>query len=162
MAARTKRAAPAADGLTTSFDFLIRDTRLRLYKYIERRIARQGIPLRVWFPLRVLYRNEGITQRELGQMLGFGDAHAGVIVGVMQRHKLVAREPNRSDKRRIDLYLTQAGRKKTRQTLREMRRINAKITAGFSAAERQSFHALLTRAHENLAEPPTRGIGNGG
>ncbi len=45
----------------------------------------------MWFPLRVLYRNEGITQRELGQMLGFGDAHAGVIVGVLQHHKLVYR-----------------------------------------------------------------------
>lgn len=148
-----KRKPAPADELTTSFDFLIRDTRLRLYRYIERRIARQGIPLRVWFPLRVLYRNEGITQRELGQMLGFGDAHAGVIVGVMQRHKLVAREPNRIDKRRIDLYLTQQGRKKAQQTLREMRRINARITAGFSAVERHAFHALLTRAHENLAEP---------
>jgi DNA-binding MarR family transcriptional regulator len=148
-----KRAAPeAADDLTTSLDFLIRDTRLRLYKFIEARIAKAGIPLRVWFPLRVLYRNEGITQRELGQMLGFGDAHAGVIVGVMQRHKLVYRQPSRTDKRRLDLYLTPEGRKKTQQTLREMRRINAKITAGFSAAERQSFHVLLTRAHENLAE----------
>jgi MarR family transcriptional regulator, organic hydroperoxide resistance regulator len=154
MPARKRRGARgAADELTMSLDFLIRDTRLRLYKYIETRIAKQGIPLRVWFPLRVLYRNEGITQRELGQMLGFGDAHAGVIVGVMQHHKLVLREPNRIDKRRINLYLTPEGRKKTQQTLREMRRINAKVTAGFSAAERQSFHALLTRAHENLAEP---------
>jgi hypothetical protein len=34
-----------------------------------------------------------------------------------------------------------------------MRRINAKITAGFTEAERQSFHALLTRAHQNLAAP---------
>jgi DNA-binding MarR family transcriptional regulator len=149
-----RRAVPtAANELTTSLDFLIRDTRLRLYKYIETRIERQGIPLRMWFPLRVLYRNEGITQRELGQMLGFGDAHAGVIVGVMQRHKLVSREPSRIDKRRINLYLTPEGRKKTQQTLREMRRINAKVTAGFSVDERQSFHALLTRAHENLAEP---------
>lgn len=153
MPPRKKRAAPAAaDNLTTSFDFLIRDTRLRLYKYIERRIARQGIPLRVWFPLRVLYRYEGITQRELGHILGFGDARAGVIVSVMHRHKLIAREPSRIDKRRIRLHLTPEGRKKTQQTLREMRRINAMITAGFSVAERQSFHALLTRAHENLGE----------
>lgn len=152
-ATRKSATAEAADELATSLDFLIRDTRLRLYNYIERRITRQGIPLRVWFPLRALYRNEGITQRELGQMLGFGDAHAGVIVGVLQRHKLVAREPSRIDKRRIDLYLTAEGRRKARRTLREMRRINAKITAGFSVAERQSFHVLLSRAHENLGEP---------
>jgi DNA-binding MarR family transcriptional regulator len=152
MAAKKRTAPEAADELSTSLDFLIRDTRLRLYKFIEARIAKAGIPLRVWFPLRVLYRNEGITQRELGQMLGFGDAHAGVIVGVMQRHKLVYREPSKIDKRRLDLFLTPAGRAKTQQTLREMRRINAKITAGFTADERETFRVLLTRAHENLAE----------
>jgi DNA-binding MarR family transcriptional regulator len=154
MATTKRRAAlETADELSTSLDFLIRDTRLRLYKFIEVRIAKAGIPLRVWFPLRVLYRNEGITQRELGQMLGFGDAHAGVIVGVMQRHKLVYRQPGKVDKRRLDLFLTPTGRTKTQQTLREMRRINAKITAGFTGDERRSFHALLTRAHENLAAP---------
>ncbi|HEY3919314.1 MAG TPA: MarR family winged helix-turn-helix transcriptional regulator [Stellaceae bacterium] len=147
----TKRAAkPAADELPASLDFLIRDTRLRLYQYIETRIARLGIPLRVWFPLRALYRNEGITQRELGRMLGYGDAHAGVIVGVMQRHRLVYRQPSRRDRRRINLYLTPTGKKIAQQSLQHMRAVNARIVAGFSAAEARSLHALLLRAHENL------------
>lgn len=152
--ATTKRAAKhAADGLTDDLDFLIRDTRLRLYTYIESRIAAQNIPLRIWFPLRVLARNEGITQRELGQMLGFGDAHAGVIVGVMVRRRLVAREPSKIDKRRINLYLTPEGRKMAQAASRHMRAINAKVVAGFSAAEARSLQALLLRAHENLASP---------
>jgi MarR family transcriptional regulator, organic hydroperoxide resistance regulator len=147
----TKRSAKgAANELTDGLDFVIRDTRLRLYKYIECRIARQGLPLRLWFPLRALYWNEGITQRELGRMLGFGDARAGVIVGVMQRRRLVYRQPSRVDKRRIDLYLTPAGREMARLTLRHMRAINARISVGFSASEIRSLHALLLRAHENL------------
>jgi DNA-binding MarR family transcriptional regulator len=152
-----KRATKAAAaGLTDSLDFLIRDTRLRLYNAIEEKLAQRGIPLRIWFPLRVLYDNEGITQRELGQILGFGDAHAGVIVGVMQRRKLIDRKPSRVDKRRINLYLTPAGRKMAQATLREMRAINASIVAGFSAAEARTLHALLLRAHDNL-EPTARG-----
>jgi MarR family transcriptional regulator, organic hydroperoxide resistance regulator len=146
-----KRSAKAsADELVESLDFLIRDTRLLLTSQIESRIAQQGIPLRIWFPLRVLYQNEGITQRELGRMLGYGDAHAGVIVRAMQRRRLVSRRQSRVDKRRIDLYLTSAGIKMARQTLRAMRTINAQIVAGFSAAEARSFKALLARAHENL------------
>lgn len=140
----------AAKELTDSLDFLIRDTRLRLYKYIDSRIARYDIPLRLWFPLRALYRNEGITQRELGRLLGFGDAHAGVIVGAMQRQRLVDRQPSRVDKRRINLYLTPAGRKMARLTLRHRREINARVVAGFSAAEARALQALLLRAHENL------------
>jgi DNA-binding MarR family transcriptional regulator len=148
-----RSAKAAADELTDSLDFLIRDTRLRLYKYIESRIAQQDIPLRLWFPLRALYNNEGITQRELGRMLGFGDAHAGVIVGAMQRRRLVHRQPSRVDKRRINLYLTPAGRKMARLTLRHRRAINARIIAGFSAPEMRALQTLLARAHDNLKAP---------
>ena len=144
-----------ADELTDSLDFLIRDTRVRLYHYIERRISRQDVPLRLWFPLRALYRNEGITQRELGKLLGFGDARAGVIVGLMQRRKLVRRAPSQHDKRRIDLYLTPPGRAMAQRTLRELRAVTAQITAGFSAGEVRRFHDLLLRAHENLAQAET-------
>ena len=146
-----KRFAKGAPGeLTDGLDFLIRDTRLRLYKHIESRMAQCNLPLRMWFPLRALYRNEGMTQRELGRMLGFGDAHAGVIVAAMQRRALVLRRPSRDDKRRIDLYLTPAGRKMARLTLRHMRSVNARITAGLSAREVQSLRTLLLRARENL------------
>ena len=146
-----KRAAKnSTDDLTESLDFLIRDTRLLLTNQIENRIARHGIPLRAWFPLRVLYRNEGITQRELGQTLGYGDAHAGVIVRAMERRRLIDRRPSEIDRRRIDLYLTPEGKKMARQMLRHMRAINARIIAGFSAVEARTLQALLSRAHENL------------
>ena len=138
------------DELTDSLDFLIRDTRLLLMNSIANRIARLGVPLRAWFPLRILYRHEGITQRELGRMLGYRDAHAGVIVRAMERRRLIERRPNPTDKRRIDLYLTPAGKKAARQTLRQMRAINARIVAGFSAAEIRSLRSLLLRAHDNL------------
>jgi DNA-binding MarR family transcriptional regulator len=146
-----KRSSPAAtEELIGSLDFLIRDTRFLLTAQIESRIAREGIPLRVWFPLRVLYRSEGITQRELGRILGYGDAHAGVIVRAMERRRLIDRRPSRVDKRRIDLYLTPFGKDMARRCLRHMKAINARIVAGFSAAEARSLHALLLHAHDNL------------
>ncbi len=148
---------PANDAsaeLTDSLDFLIRDTRVRLTANIESRIARLGIPLRIWFPLRILYANEGITQRELGRMLSYGDANAGVIVAFMQRMKLVDRRPSPTDKRRIDLYLTPAGKKMARQTLPHMRAINTRMTTGFTADEALALHALLLRAHDNLRPSP--------
>jgi DNA-binding MarR family transcriptional regulator len=117
---------------------------------IENQIAKEGIPLRAWFPLRVLYKSEGITQRELGRTLGYGDAHAGVIVRAMERRRLIDRRPSRVDRRRIDLYLTPTGRKIAQRTLRHMRAINARIVRGFSAPEARTLRSLLWRAHENL------------
>jgi MarR family transcriptional regulator, organic hydroperoxide resistance regulator len=146
-----RRTAPVQDKLTNSLDFLIRDTRLLLIKHIGRRIAALDVPLRAWFPLRVLYFCEGISQRELGVMLGYRDAHAGVIVRAMERRKLVERRPNASDRRRIDLYLSRDGKKVARQMHRLMGAINADIVAGLTAGEARSLHALLLRVHGNLA-----------
>jgi DNA-binding MarR family transcriptional regulator len=83
-------------------------------------------------------------------MLGYGDAHAGVIVREMERRRLVDRRPSATDRRRIDLYLTPEGKKMARQTLRQMRAVNARIVAGFTAAEARALQGLLLRAHENL------------
>src|ERR1700733_12314835 len=101
MAGTKRREHAVPFELTDGLDFLIRDTRLRLYKHSDSRMTPLNLPLRMWFPLRALYRNEGMTQRELGRMLGFGDAHAGVIVAAMQRRGLVLRQTSRDDKRRI-------------------------------------------------------------
>jgi MarR family transcriptional regulator, organic hydroperoxide resistance regulator len=140
------------DDLTDGLDFLIRDTRLRLYKHIEGRIAGAGIPLRFWFPLRALYRNEGITQRELGQILGFGDARAGVVVAAMQRKRLVARRSDRADKRKVTLFLTPEGKRMAQATLRAMRATQATLLAGFIPAEAAVVATLLARIRANLRD----------
>jgi len=151
---RTRRSSKSAPGeLTADLDFLIRDTRLCLYKYIESRIARSGMPLRLWFPLRALYGNEGITQRELGRMMGYGDAHAGVIVKAMMRRRLVRRISSVQDRRRINLYLTPAGRKMARLALRYMREVNARIIAGLTSSEARNLYTLLSRVRKNIAPP---------
>lgn len=146
----TRVAKTVTGELTDSFDFLIRDARLLVMGQIESRLARLNIPLRIWFPLRVICANEGLTQRELGRHIGYGDARAGVIVDVMVRRKLVSRRQSTRDKRRIDLYLTPAGRKMAQQVMRQSGAINKQIVAGFDAAEVETLRALLLRVHENL------------
>lgn len=138
--------------LTDELDFLIRDTRLRLSKHIEHRIAGLGIPLRFWFPLRALDRNPGITQRELGHILGFGDARAGVVVAAMLRRRLVARRSDPADRRKLTLFLTPAGKRAAAATAGAMRATQATLLAGFSAAEARTVAALLARLRANLRD----------
>lgn len=138
--------------LTDGLDFLIRDTRLRLSKHIDGRIAGMGIPLRFWFPLRALYRNEGITQRELGQILGFGDARAGVVVAAMLRKRFIARRSDPADKRKLSLFLTPAGRRAAQATFAAMRATQATLLGGFSPAEARALAALLARVRANLRD----------
>jgi DNA-binding MarR family transcriptional regulator len=138
------------NGLAHSVDFLIRDTRRLLTAYIEANVTHEKIPLKFWFPLRVLDGNPGMSQRELGRALGFGDARAGVVVDAMVRHKLVDRRRGKDDARRIELDLTSTGRDFARLMNRRSAAVNKRILAGFSAAEAGRFLEFLARAHANL------------
>jgi DNA-binding MarR family transcriptional regulator len=136
--------------LDDSLDFLIRDTRRVLLKCIEQRLAQHGIPLGAWFPLRILYEEDGITQRELSKKLGYLDAAAGAIVEVMEKLKLVRRKRNTEDRRKINVFLTPLGKRMGEQTIEHMEEINAQIERGFSKRDAETLRSLLRRAHDNL------------
>ena len=137
--------------LDDSLDFLIRDTRRLLLKAIEQRIEEHGIPLGAWFPLRILYEEDGITQRELSRRLGYLDAAAGAIVEVMEKLQLVRRKRNAADRRKINVFLTPAGRRIGKLTIHYMHEINEQLEAGFSKRDAETLHRLLRRAHDNLS-----------
>lgn len=136
--------------LDDSLDFLIRDTRRLLLKRIETRLAEHGIPLGAWFPLRILYEEDGITQRQLSRKLGYLDAAAGAIVEVMEKLKLVRRVRNAEDRRKINVFLTPLGRRMGKRTIGQMHEVNEQIALGFSKREAETLRALLRRAHDNL------------
>ena len=147
-----RSAKETADELTDCLDFLIRDTRLRLYKFIESRIQPEGIPLEDLVSAAGALPQRGHhPARGLGGSWDSATRMPALIVQMMQRQRLVERRPSRVDKRRIDLYLTPpAGKKMASRTLRQMRVVNARIVAGFSASEARVLQTLLLRAHENL------------
>lgn len=136
--------------LDESLDFLIRDTRRLLLKRIEERLAQYEIPLGVWFPLRILYEEDGITQRELSRKLGYLDAAAGAMLEVMEKLQFVRRKRNADDRRKINVFLTPLGRRIGKKTVVHMREINAQLEHGFTKKDAALLRALLRRAHDNL------------
>jgi DNA-binding MarR family transcriptional regulator len=151
---KTESASAPLKPLDDSLDFLIRDTRRLLLKCIEIRLAQNGIPLGAWFPLRILYEEDGITQRELSRKLGYLDAAAGAIVEVMEKLKLVRRVRNVDDRRKINVFLTPSGRRMGKRTIAHMQTINQQIELGFSKRDAETLRSLLRRAHDNLTLTP--------
>lgn len=136
--------------LDDSLDFLIRDTRRLLLKRIEAHVAQYEIPLGAWFPLRILYEEDGITQRELSRKLGYLDAAAGAMLEVMEKLQFVRRKRNADDRRKINVFLTPLGRRIGKKTVALMHEINDQIVAGFSKRDAETLRRLLHRAHDNL------------
>jgi DNA-binding MarR family transcriptional regulator len=136
--------------LEKSTGYLIRDVYRLELRALADRLAARGTVVGAWFYLRVLWNDDGITQRELGRRIGVNDATVGYALEGLKRMKLVTRQRAQSDRRKILVFLTPKGRELGKQLLPVARDINKIILSGFSVAEAAQFSQYLKRARSNL------------
>jgi len=115
------------------------------------RIQPHGATLGAWYFLRVLWERDGLTQRELAQRTGMQEPTAVIALRGMEAAGWIRREPDAQDRRKVAIYLTQAGIALREKLLPEAQAVLEEAMAGMTAEERQTLLALLRRARTNLA-----------
>ncbi len=133
-----------------SLGFLVRDTMRLFTRSLQARIAREQIGLGQWFFLRVLWEEEGLTQRELSQRTGLMEPTTVSAMRAMEKKGLIRRRRNVPDRRKINIYLTARGRRLREVLLPSAREVNELATRDFSAAEIDTLRKLLARLKRNL------------
>jgi DNA-binding MarR family transcriptional regulator len=117
------------------------------------RVARaHGLTMQQWEMLVRLRRAGGaLDQRELCCGLGVAPATMSALVDTATERGLVVREPHPDDRRRRRIALSAEGRARVEAVPHLGRDIAARMTDGFTDAERTQLAVLLARAAENLA-----------
>ena len=64
----------------------------------------------MWYFLRVLWQQDGISQRELSQRVGMMEPTTASALNNMERKGFVRRLRNRTDRRVVNVFLTERGR----------------------------------------------------
>ena len=105
------------------FPTRIRVMRNGLARTLEKSIAAAGITYGQWRCLRVLWENDGISQRELAGKLDMTPAAVVFAVDMLERDGMARRGKDLADKRRVKILLTAKGRKLEARLLRESREI---------------------------------------
>lgn len=139
-------------GLDDGLDYLIRTLRRRQVELIERLLQQLDLPLGAWYPLIVLGRGDGMSQRDLGKRLGLKDAGIGKSIDNLERSGLLRRVPDAEDRRKFLILLTPKGRKLAQQVTMLREQVLQTLHKGFTRQEEETFRALLLRAHANLVE----------
>lgn len=121
-------------------------SRLREYQTRE-----YGISSGQWTFLRQLWREDGISQRELSRRIAMRDATTAVSLRTLERAGLVRRDVNRSDRREILVHLTPRGRSLEKQLLPVTAEIQVLATRSLSDAEVDTLRLLMLRVIDNLA-----------
>ncbi len=135
-----------------SIGFLLRDTHRAFSRLLATRIAADGVTIGMWFFLRVLWEEDGLSQRELSRRIGMMEPTTVSAIDTMVRRGFVTRRIDRADRRRRLVHLTAKGRALKEKLLPLAYEANLVAARTLDASEIDTLRTLLSRIKRNLAE----------
>lgn len=96
--------------LDVSVGYQVRTTHRALQRYLHTVIEPHGVTLGMWYFLRVLWHEDGVTQSDLSRRIGTMEPTTLNAISSMEKGGLVRRVRDKVDRRRQLIYLTPKGR----------------------------------------------------
>src|SRR5436853_6716733 len=122
---------------------LLRQAWYSLNQACRRRIAHLGITPDQFTVMRTLLENEGVTQRELTQLMSSDPNTVASLLERMVRAQLVTREAHEKDRRAHRLRLKSLGRRKYEAARVTAVRMQQEVLSALPERKRESFLADL-------------------
>jgi MarR family transcriptional regulator for hemolysin len=138
------------EDLSRNFGFLINDVARLMRTAYDRRVRDLGLTRSQWWVLNHLFRNDGVTQSELAEVLEIERPTLGRLLDRLEAKGWVRREHDARDRRAWRVHLTDA----VEPAMRRLRKVAAELRsdalAGLSARERERFVDTLLAVKANL------------
>jgi DNA-binding MarR family transcriptional regulator len=136
--------------LERSIGAQIKRTQRALSRALAARLAHHDIPIGLWYFLRALWEEDGLSQKEISERVGATAAAATEQLRNMEARGLIRRARSTTDRRRIHFFLLPEG-EALRALLVHPRAVEAQATAGFSTGEIAFLRMALIKLRANLA-----------
>jgi len=150
-AARRGPAARSVDFPPAQSDgYLVRDAHRAFQQLLERRIAPCGVTRGQWYFLRVLWDEDGLSQRELSARAGMMEPTTVIALRSMEKAGLVRRVRSPDDQRRAQVWLTPRAKRLRVKLLPVARTINEQAGAGIGRDDLLAFRRVISRMTANL------------
>jgi DNA-binding MarR family transcriptional regulator len=139
------------EDLSRNFGFILSDVARLLRTAFDRRVKSLGLTRSQWWVLNHLYRNDGITQSELAEILEVERATLGRLLDRLEAKGWVRREGHAGDRRAKRVFLTE----EVEPALKAMRAAAAELRrdalTGISTEEQSRFVDALLAVKANLS-----------
>src|SRR5262245_13105034 len=136
--------------LAESSGFLVRDATRAFQRLLEKRIAPYGIARGQWYFLRVLWTEDGLSQRELSARVGMMEPTTVIALRSMEKAGLIRRSRSADDKRVTNVWLTAKAKRMRGEMLALARGLNEEACQGVSREEFDAFRRAISRMTHNL------------
>lgn len=130
----------------------IRVTHRAIQRLLQAKIGPYGATLGMWYFLRALWDEDGLTQAELSRRIGTMEPTALSAIHSMERSGLVRRVRNEGDKRKVNIFLTEKGRNLQKRLLPLGISVVDTALRGFTERELRFLLQLLSQIQVNLVD----------
>ncbi|MDB5580108.1 MAG: MarR family transcriptional regulator [Bradyrhizobium sp.] len=145
--------------LDHSIGYLVRRTFRNLTRSLELRLAEHGLSTSMWFFLRALWERDGQTQKELSEELGLRQPTTVSAMDNLEGRGLIRRVRNLEDRRKSNIYLTEAGKALRQHISKFANEVNEIALQDFTPAEVELLERLLIRLNNSiLADQQANGL----
>ena len=134
-----------------SIGYLTRIAFRAFSRALEIRTSPHGVSSGQWRFLRVLWREDGLTQRELSRRVGMREPTTVIALKSLERSGFVTRQKSVEDRRKAHVFLTPQARALEAVLLPAVAEVNAIALAGLSEAEIAVLRKALSQVGRNLA-----------
>jgi DNA-binding MarR family transcriptional regulator len=141
--------------LNASLGYQIRVTHRDFQNQLKAMISPYGVSLGMWYFLRVLWEEDGLTQRELSDRVGTMEPTTLTALRSMEKKNLIIRQRNALDGRKINVFLSVKGRNLRDVLLPQSAKIVERAVRGFSESDRKVLHRFLVQVRDNLNSAET-------
>ena len=133
-----------------SAGYLVRDTHLLFAKALRNQLQNHQITPGQWYFLRILWDEEGLSQRELSRRVGTTEPTTVSALRLLTRNCMIERVRNPKDRRTINIYLTDKARDMKPTLMPVAFDVNDVAMRGLTDSEFAQLQGLLQKVRKNL------------
>ena len=149
------------EDLSRNFGFILNDVARLMRTTFDRRVKALGLTRSQWWVLNHLFRNDGVTQSELADILEVKKATLGRLLDRMEQKGWIRREGHAGDRRAKRVFLTE----EVEPAIKTMRAAAAEVRreamSGLLSAQQDQFVDTLLAIKGNLSRQDNGANGNG-
>lgn len=138
------------ESLDRNFGLILHDVARLLRSNFDRRVKALGLTRSQWWVLTHLYREDGMTQTMLAELMEIEKPGLGRLLDRLESKNWIRRENDPADRRAKRIYLTSDVEPLVREMRQHAAQVRAEALNGFSPGQQDQLVDLLLHMKDNL------------
>lgn len=141
------------ESLDRNFGLILHDVARLLRTNFDRRVRDMGLTRSQWWVLTHLYRQDGLTQTELAELMEIEKPSLGRLLDRLEAKKWIKRGDDPTDRRVNRVYLTVDVKPMVREMREHASNVRQQALGELSDDQHEQLVDTLLQMKENLQEP---------